>query len=309
MMQANISSTNRVFVLLAAVSFVLSGSAHGEGMKRALTDQLGRTVCLPHNPERIVSLAPSITEIIYALGQGPRLKGATIYSDYPAPASRLPRIGSYVHPDLERIVALEPDLCIATKDGNPREVIDRLEHLNIPVFAVSTFDISSVMASIELLGGLLHAQREAEKLTGHMSSRIKRVRTRAADIPQRPRVFFQIGASPIVSVGTYTCIHRMIETAGGENIAKGQTPYPRFSREQVLAHAPEVIIITSMGGSPAAVKARQMWLQWKDIPAARSRRVHVVDSDVFDRPGPRMVKGLELLAQMLHPEEFGDEQH
>ncbi len=275
---------------------------------RIVTDQLGQRISVPQNPQHIVSLAPSITEIIYALGQGQRLQGATIYSDYPPEAVHLPKIGSYVHLDLERIVALQPDLCIATKDGNPLEVITRLGKLNIPVYAVSTFDLHSVMNSITRIGSLVQAEAQARKLVEALSGRIERIQSQVSHI-RRPRVFFQIGVSPIVTIGSQTCIHGMIETAGGDNIARGATPYPRFSSEQVIAHAPEVIIITSMGGDPAAAGARNMWLQWKDIPAVRNNRVHLVDSDLFDRPGPRMVKGIETLAQLLHPKLFSDYAH
>lgn len=275
-----------------------------DGAQQVVIDQLGRSVAVPLHPRRIVALAPSITEIMYALGRQDCLQGATRFSDYPPEATRLPRVGSYVHLDLERIVALQPDLCIAVKDGNPLDDITRLQQVGIPVYAVSTFDLAAVLDSIERMGELVHAENRARDLVHSLSARIQRVQQCTAAAPNRPRIFFQINTSPIVSIGTQTCIHRMIESAGGDNIASGPTPYPRLSREQVIAAAPDVIVVTSMGGGEAARVARDMWLQWPDIPAVRSGRVHIVESDLFDRPGPRMVAGLETLANLLHPDLF-----
>ena len=121
---------------------------------RCVTDQLGRMVSLPDDPKRIVSLAPSITEIIYGLGQEHRLAGVTRFSDFPPEAAKLPKVGSFVQLDLERIVALKPDLCIATKDGNPRAVVERLESLQVPVYVVNPRDLDSVMETVIEIGVL-----------------------------------------------------------------------------------------------------------------------------------------------------------
>jgi iron complex transport system substrate-binding protein len=272
------------------------------GSGRSVTDQLGRIMQVPDNPARIVSMAPSITEIIFALGQEHRLVGVTQFSDFPAAAQRLPRVGSYVHLDLERIVALRPDLCIAIKDGNPREIADRLEKLDIPVYAVDPRDLKSVMGTIAEVGALIGRQERAARVTAGMARRIQDVTSRVRQARNRPGVFFQIGITPIVAVGTDTFIHELIEQAGGTNLTAGPTPYPRYSREQVLALKPEVFIITSMarGGAFDSVKAH--WSRWPQMPAVRNGRIHVVDSNIFDRPSPRLVDGLELLGRLIHPE-------
>jgi iron complex transport system substrate-binding protein len=263
---------------------------------------MGRSVVVPEDPRRVVALAPSITEIVYALGREDRLVGVTRFSDFPPAAKHLPRVGSYVHLDLERIVALEPDLCIAVKDGNPKAVIQRLEALQIPVYAVNPVDLTAIGETILEVGGLLNARLAAQSLVAEMNARITAVKDRVAATTHRPRVFFQIGISPIVSVGSGTFIHELITMAGGTNVAAGAVPYPRFSREETIALAPEIVIITSMDRNESFLKAQAEWQQWPEIPAARDRRIHLVDSDLFDRASPRLVDGLELLVDLLQPE-------
>lgn len=267
-----------------------------------VVDQLERRVMVPDDPGRVISLAPSITEIVYALEQENRLKGVTRYSDYPSEAKKLPRIGSYVRLDIERIVALKPDLCIATKDGNPKEVINRLDALRIPVYVVNPHNLETILETILEIGVILNAAHRAKTLTTSMRNRIQRVKSRIAQVNYRPRVFFQIGISPIVSAGTDTFIHELIEIAGGKNLAQGRIAYPRFSREQVLALEPEVFIITSMARQAGFEQVKTEWLRWPNLPAARDDRIFLVDSNLFDRPSPRLVDGLELLTGLFHPE-------
>jgi iron complex transport system substrate-binding protein len=275
---------------------------------KTVVDQLGRKVSLPDDPQRVVSLAPSITEIIFALGREHRLKGVTRFSDFPPEAAKLPKVGSYVRLDLEKIVALRPDLCFAIKDGNPREIAARLESLGIPVYAVDPKNLESVMETFLEIGGVLNATQKANSIVGKMSSRITRVKSLVANAPGRPRVFFQIGLSPIVAVGTRTFIHELIVLAGGKNISEGPVQYPRFSREQVLALSPEVFIITSMARGASFERVKMEWSKWPDLPAVRNDRILLVDSNLFDRPSPRLVDGLELLLKLIHPELFKGKQ-
>ena len=269
---------------------------------KTVSDQLGRNIQVPTIPRRIVSLAPSITEIVFALEQESRLVGVTRYSDYPPEAAKLPKVGSYVRLDIERIVALNPDLCIATKDGNPRAVIEQLASLKIPVYVVNPHNLDTILETILEIGTILDAGDKAAILTKSMHNRIQRVNSRVTQVAHRPRVFFQIGISPIVSVGTDTFIHELIELAGGINLAKGPLTYPRFSREQVLALQPEVFIITSMSRQAVFEEVKAEWRRWPSMPAVRDERIFLVDSDLFDRPSPRLITGLELLTRLIHPE-------
>ena len=271
---------------------------------RMMLDQAGRMVSVPKNPQRVVALAPSVTEIVFALKQGHRLKGITHYSDYPEETAKITKVGSYVNLDLEKIVALDPDLCLAVKDGNPKEVVTRLEALKIPVYAVDPRSLSTVMDTLLEVGELLNARAEAQGIVDDLRIRIEKVRKRVANNNPKPRVFFQIGVSPIVSIGSGTLIHELINAAGGDNAAAGPVPYPRFSREQVLSLEPDIFIITSMARQAVFEKVKAEWSQWPGLPAAKSGRIYLVNSDIYDRPSPRLVDGLEELARLFYPQNF-----
>jgi iron complex transport system substrate-binding protein len=268
------------------------------------TDQIGRKVTLPVDPKRVVALAPSITEIIFALNQQHRLVGATRFSDHPPAARSLPRVGSYVHLDLERIVSLQPDLCIAVKDGNPKHIAVQLEGFGIPVYAVDPRNIAAVLETILAIGRLLDTGDRAAEMVAALKERIARTAQIIAGATTRPGVFFQIGVSPIVSVGTGTFIHELIVSAGGRNLAEGPVPYPRFSKEQVLALAPDVLIITSMARDRTFDDAVRDWRQFETMPAVINGRILVVDSNLFDRASHRLIDALEHLARLIHPELF-----
>lgn len=291
-----------IFIMLIITGISLAPAAPAAA--KMVTDQLERQIDVPDNPQRVVALAPSITEIVFALGRQDRLEGVTTYSDFPPEASALPKVGSYVHLDLERIVALKPDLCIAIKDGNPRAVAQRLDSLKIPVYAVDPKDLETVMQTILQIGKLLNAEQKANQLVRNMRSRVSRIKSLVAESTYRPRVFYQIGISPIVSVGTPTFMHELIVLAGGRNLSQGPIAYPRFSREQVLALAPEVFIITSMARMTVFERVKAEWSRYPSLPAVRNNRIFLEDSNLFDRPTPRLVDGLELLVRLIHPELF-----
>lgn len=293
-----------LFFVLLALCMPGNRAAADPAPRRTVTDPVGRTLQVPTDPQRVVALAPNITEIVYALQQQDRLKGVTRFSDYPPAARELPRVGSYIYLDVEHIVALQPDLCIGIKDGNPIAVVEQLQAIGIPVFAVDPIDLESVMHSVQAIGDVLSAGNKAEQIVADMRSRIKRVTDLTADPDRRPRVFFQIGVSPIVSVGSATFIHKLIVLAGGTNVAAGAAPYPRFSREQVIALAPDVMIVSSMARAAVFEQVKAQWEQWPTIPAVKRQAVFIAPSNVFDRPTPRLVDGLELLARYIHPNLF-----
>ncbi|MBI5552635.1 MAG: cobalamin-binding protein [Desulfobacterales bacterium] len=293
-------------VLAGALLFGLqtAAAASAAAEQRKVVDPTGRTVQVPADPRRVVALAPSVTEIVYALGQETRLVGVTRYSNYPPAAERLPLVGSYIQLDVERIVALRPDLCIAVKDGNPIAAVEQLESLGVAVFAINPQDLETIMQSVTAVGGLLGAEERAQTVVGDMRRRIEKVQARVAQTTRRPTLFFQIGVSPIVSVGSNTFIHTLIELAGGVNVAAGPSPYPRFSREQVIALAPEVIVISAMERAAQFEQVKAEWMQWPAIPAVKSQAVFIAPNDLFERPSPRLVEALETLAAFLHPELF-----
>jgi iron complex transport system substrate-binding protein len=295
-------------LVLALLLFTALGAAPVAAQpgteRRTVLDATGRTVQVPAAPRRVVALAPSVTEIVYALQQEARLVGVTRYSNYPPAAERLPTVGSYIQLDVERIVALRPDLCIAVKDGNPIAQVEQLQAMDLPVYAVNPFDLEAVMQSVLAIGGLLGAEPQAQTVVAGMRGRMLRVQERVARADHHPRLFFQIGVSPIVSVGSNTFIHTLITLAGGTNVAAGTTPYPRYSREQVIALAPEVIVISSMERATLFEQVKAEWMQWPAIPAVKNQAVFIAPNDLFDRPTPRLVEALEVLAAFIHPELF-----
>jgi len=272
---------------------------------RTLVDQAGRSVLLPTHPQRVVALAPSITEVVYALGRQDLLKGTTQYSDDPPEAKNLPRVGSYVRLDIEKILALKPDLCLAIKDGNPLHSVSRLEELGIPVYVVDPHNLAGIMGMVSGLGEVLNAVGQAEKITAEMRGRAGRIAARIGPAIPRPRVFFQIDAAPIVSAGRTTFIDELITLAGGRNLAAATEGYPRFSWEEVLRLDPEVAIVASMAGGFSVADLKAGWQRWPQITAVKNQRLHVIDASLVDRPTPRLLDGLDAFARIIHPEIFG----
>lgn len=284
-----------VLIFLLQAVLLIAGS---------VTDQVGRTLVVPENPTRVIALAPSITEIIYDLGQEKRLVGVTQYSTYPSEAELLPRVGSYVRLDIEKIVALKPDLCLATKDGNPKHIVDKIVSLGIPVYVINPQNLQQIMDTITRLGSLLHAEQTAAALVSDMEKRIGQVQARVKNMPDRPRVFFQIDAEPLFSAGTDTFIHELIELAGGINTTAGEVSYPRYSWEDIIVLQPEIVLISSMAGGLAPEYLLNSWKKWNLLSAVKNDQVFVVDAELFDRPTPRLVDGLEVIAAIIHPELF-----
>jgi len=268
-----------------------------------VTDEAGRLVAVPEYCKRIVSLAPSITEILFALGAGNRVVGVSQFSNYPVQARKVAKVGSYVYPNLERIVALQPDLVIGTRDGNPKVLVERLSELGIPVFVTDPKNLEEITVTVTNIGRVIGAEEAASSLARQMTRRIHQVEARVCGEP-RPKVFFQIGIEPVISAGRGTFIDVLIRKAGGLNIAASSSGYPRFNIERVLVAQPQVIIITSMARGFSFEKAKQFWQQWPQIPAVKHKLIYPIDSDICDRPSPRIVDGLETLARIIHPERF-----
>lgn len=272
---------------------------------RRVVDQAGQRLDIPDSPKRVLALAPSLTEMIYSIGAGAKLVGATRFSDYPPAAKGLPRVGSYVQLDLERIVALKPDLCFAIKDGNPKHAVDVIEALGIPVFAVDPQSIDQIMSTLLVMGNILNAKAKARALVAGLRQRVEEVRQRVAKNKTRPRVFFQIAASPLVSAGKDSFIDRLITLAGGINLAGGAKGYPRYSWEKIMVLQPQVVLISSMAGGVPPRQLKAAWQRWPTIPAVRHHRLYVVRADLFNRPTARLIDGLEILADILHPKAAG----
>ncbi|MBC8316474.1 MAG: cobalamin-binding protein [Desulfobulbaceae bacterium] len=296
-MQIKNSFFLKIFALVFAFSLAQS-SAHA----RELIDQVGRSVNVPEEPRRIVSLMPSVTEMVYDLGAGDLLVGATLYATFPPEALSLPRVGSYNHLDVEKIVRLQPDLCLAVRDGNPIHIVDKLVALGVPVFVLDPRTLEEIKESVFLLGRALGMEKNAAIIAVDMDRRLAAIDNTVKLARFSPKVFFQIDAAPIISAGSNTFIDRLIVRAGGINMASGPKPYPRFSWEDILKMQPELVIIASMAGGHTTEELKAGWEKWPQIPAVKNNRLYVVDADLFDRPIPRLIDGLERLLEILHPE-------
>ncbi|NWG01340.1 MAG: cobalamin-binding protein [Syntrophaceae bacterium] len=265
---------------------------------------MGREVALPFPPKRIVSLAPNITEILFRLGLDAEIVGVSIHCNFPEKAKSKAQVGSYIHLDFEKITSLKPDLIVATGAGNTRDMVDRLEKLGFLVYVIYPKNFSDILKSIDHIGQVVNREKEARGIVLEMGKRRQRVVGLTQGL-SRPKVFIQIGDAPIVTVGKGSFADDLIHLAGGVNIAgKEKEVYPRFGMEEILKRSPEVIVISSMNPRGDYPKILQEWGRWKVIPAVKNGRIHLMDSDLLDRPSPRIIDGLEELARMIHPEMF-----
>ena len=246
---------------------------------------------------RIVSLAPSSTEILYALGVGDRLVGVDQYSDWPPAAKKVPRVGSDLSPSVERILALAPDVVFIATSANARELPLELERLGIRVVISRVDKLDDLWRDIELSGDAVGAHDAATALVARLRARVAAVHARVAALPP-PRALVVVWADPLTVVGGHSFVDDAIRAAGGNNIAGDSAqPYPQYSVERMLARAPEVIVVGSHAGGPALAPLTAH----ASLPAVRDGRVHAVDGDLLFRPGPRVVDGIELLARLFHP--------
>ena len=271
---------------------------------RTFVDEVGREVTFSFPPRRIVSLAPNITEILFSLGLDEEVVGVSIHCNFPEKAKSKPRVGSYINLDFEKITSLKPDLIIATGAGNTRDMVDRLRKLGFPAYVIYPKNFDDILRSILHMGEVVNREKEAREITEQMRKRSQRVIELTKGLP-RPKVFIQIGDTPLVTVGKGSFADDLIRLAGGKNIAgKEKEVYPRFGMEEILKRSPEVIVISSMNPKGDYQKILREWNQWETIPAVKYGRIHLIDSDLLDRPSPRIVDGLEELARVLHPERF-----
>jgi iron complex transport system substrate-binding protein len=283
---------------------ILLGTSTSYPATRTFKDEVGREVTFSFPPKKIVSLAPNITEILFSLGLDEEIVGVSIHCNFPEKAKSRVRVGSYISLDFERITSLKPDLVIATGAGNTREMVDRLEKLGFKTYVIFPKNFNDILESIAHIGQVVNREKEARGIIEGMRKRSQRVIELTGDLP-RPKVFIQIGDAPVVTVGKGSFADDLIRLAGGENVAgKEKEVYPRFGMEEILKRAPEVIVISSMNPKADYQKTFQEWARWKTIPAVKNGRIHLIDSDLLDRPSPRIVDGLEELAKVLHPEKF-----
>ena len=262
----------------------------------------GLTFGLQAEPSRIVTLSPACAEVVSGLGWGDRIVGVSDYTDYPESARSATSVGSYVNPSLETIVSLKPDLVVATSDGNPPPLLDRLRFLGIEVFVLDLRRWSSIGKTIVELGAKHGRKERAEEMVAEMG-RVGQCLARELGGEPPPRVLFAFDLDPAIAPGLDAFTNELVSIAGGASVTEGApTPYPRLTIEQIIALKPDVIVASSMGTNAQLEEEWTRWLgPWKAIPAVRNDRLHVVDGSNLDRPSQRVVFGVRMLADVLHP--------
>lgn len=278
-----------------------------------VTDDTGYTLTLDKYPERIVSLAPGNTQILFAVGAGDNVVGVTDYCTYPydfstwVAAGNMTSIGNYYDPAIEPIVALNPDLIVAALGSE--DVANQLRSLNYNVLVLNPADLDGILKNLLLVGKATGYENQATDLVASLQQRIDTITDAVATITTKPKVYVELYSSPYMSVGSGTFIDGLITLAGGQNIyGTSPTAYPEANVEFIKAQNPDIIIFPdSMGddllASFAGITERA---GWDSIKAIQNNALYIVDADALNQPGPRQVDALEAFAQILHPEIFGE---
>jgi iron complex transport system substrate-binding protein len=267
---------------------------------RQMVDEAGRHVRLPLRINRIVSLAPNLTEIVYAIGAGEQLVGDTSYCDYPEAAKKVAKVGDTMHPSVERIIALKPQIVLVSTASQLEAFTRQLDDQKIAVYVTNPHTLDEVFSSIQTLGDLLGHHDRAASIVDVLRRRAAAVE--AAIRQSKPiRVFYQVSGEPLYTIGRDAFLTDLIRRAGGVSVtADVPTAFPRFSDEAALASKPDAIILPtggSMGSANSSVAAAL-----RKSPAVFNNRVYKINDDLLSRPGPRLVDGLEEMARALHPE-------
>jgi iron complex transport system substrate-binding protein len=264
-------------------------------------DDRGKLIVLKNPPHRIVSLAPSTTEMLFAIGVGNKVVGVTSYCDYPPLTKNLPKVGGFINPSLENIVKLKPDLIIAMR-GNPLSLLQRLEKMGYPVFAVNPKSICDILKGMEKLGELT-GSREAKRVVESLRMRLEGIKKEVERIPyeRRPKVMIELWDNPLIVFGKNSIGDEVIELAGGRNIMEGKIAYPQISLETLIEKQPDVIILAHMTKVQDPLKEVKRRANWDKLRAVREGNVYAIDADIIDRPGPRLTQAVELLHKILYP--------
>ena len=267
-----------------------------------LVDDEGTTVELAEEPQRIVSLTPAATEILFALGAGPRVVATTDFDDYPPEAVELPDVASYTAVDVEKVIGLEADLVIAGGNFfNPPEAIARLRSLDVPVLVVYAPDLAAVLDDIELIGSAVGLSDTATEMTATMQAGFDDVADATVSLVA-PRTFYELDATSAIYTATDgSFLESMIELAGGDPITTGSTTDFAISLEKLISADPELILL---GDAAYGVTAEQVASRagWKGMTAVETGAIRPVNDLIVTRPGPRLVEGLRELAQAIHPD-------
>ena len=269
---------------------------------RQLTDDAGRRVSLPASVTRVISLAPNLTEIVFAIGAGDKLVGRTSYCDFPPEAKAVAEIGDTLHPSLERIIALKPQVVLISTSSQLEVFAQQLQNQNIAVFVTDPHDLEGVFRSIQQVGEMLGQKEQSNLLVKKLRERTSAVE-QAVKGKQPVRVFYQVSAEPLYTAGHDAFVTDLMRRAGIASVtADVPGAWPRYSNESALAAKPEAIILPT-GGSMGTANS-DVTEALRQSPATLHGRVYKINDDYLTRPGPRAIDGLEAMARALHPDAF-----
>jgi iron complex transport system substrate-binding protein len=283
---------------VAALLFASFGSAPcAPAQHVAVTDDIGRTVSYAEAPARIVSLVPAVTEIIYALQEGRRLAGRSVWDDYPPEVTTVPSVGDALRADAERVLAVNPDLVILYAGPDNARSVDQFRTLGVSTLAIRIDDLDDLHRNIMRLGTLLRRDSAAAALWASIDGELAEVR-RSADGRPRPRVYYDVAWPPAITVGRGSYLDTLISIAGGENIFHDlAAPSPQVALEVIAARAPDLVLVPSGAGRPAADPARRPG--WQAVGAVRRGAIREVDAGLLHRLGPRVGRAARALAAVL----------
>jgi len=298
-------------VLLGGATLGLPAQARVQGSAaspatKEFTDEVGRTVRIAQPVKRIVSLAPSLTETLYALGLQDKLVGDTDYCDYPADAAKKHKVGGAINPNMEEVAALKPDVVLVVKSLNRLETVRALEQLGISVYSTDPHSVKDVIASMKRLSGVLGAQEAGDALVEKLEERLATVHAKLNGVEAK-RVMFVVWTEPLQSVGEKTFIADVLKHAGAASVVESKQDWPKFSLEEAVRLQPDYLVFASdhSEGVKNDVDALALKPGWSLMDAVKKRKIAVV-SDAINRPGPRIAEAVEELARQLHPEAFGE---
>jgi|AntRauTorckE6833_2_1112554.scaffolds.fasta_scaffold00332_23 iron complex transport system substrate-binding protein len=293
-------------LLVLTTLFLISSIGLAQDFPLTVTDDLDQEIVMNEKPEKIISISPNMTEVLFAIGAGENVIGVTTFANYPQEATKVDKIGTITEPNIEKIISMEPDLVIASS-VNKKETVERLRELGINVAGFEAVSVNKAIENIKRIATVTGYQEKGDKITAEMYIKIAEIRNLVDEklkINERPKVFYEIWNDPLFTAGANNFIDDLIHMAGGFNIGRlAEGSWPQYNLEKLLIENPDVYVSTphsaDMEISKEQIKNRE---RFQPISAIQNDRVYIIDQDIINRPSPRLVQGLALLTKAIYPE-------
>jgi len=290
----------KIGILFVIIATVVSVSTFAENSKKTFKDVLKREVTIDFPPKRIVSLAPSVTEMLFAIGLSKEIVGVTEFCNYPKEAKKIRKVGGYYKPSLELIVSLKPHLAVGAADGPNKLHLEKLSGLGVQCFFVKPKKIDEILVTMKTLAMVTGKEETAKKTLREMKNRVAQVDKIVKSIPKedRPKVFYAIDHANLWTTGKGTFVDDLIKRAGGINIAGSKKGWYQYNLEALILNQPDVIIV-GRGEKQKEEEVLNNWRKYQTLRAVREDRVYTIDGDILNRPGPRAIDALEKLIKFF----------